>query len=586
MTTRKRTPSDDERRGRAKPTRRGRRARKRTSDDGPPSQAEPDRSRPGHEQEARTSSSAIGSSSTRSTPRRPRRARWSRAASSSSTFFYGESGGAYPAPRLTGRQHRDVRAPVHRAPPADRLPPHRGGALGCAHRRARAVRQHVPAARRDHHAGRTAIQSGLHRHRTSRAARAVADPQRQAQRLLPRPSVRARSRRRQVRRPARRLREVREAHADRVRRAVSAARLALARRPTTPSSRTDDGQSGRASSSRPAASAPRIARSTHTARSAASRMVPLSEGAAARSTSRRNGYLPQRHASSTSITSRSSTCSAARRRIAGHVQLTNLSAGVELQAEPAAARHRRASTASTPRRSTSRPARSSQTPDTTGGCGNTIIQNEAYISPPRDELGARGCLGRARQISSGSRSRPRSRTGCAPEFTLRPPRSDASGESTCRPPRASRCGAAIVDRRSIKDARIGIDGVAIVRASAISRISAARRSSGRLFASRELARTAAASGRPRSRTRRSTTACSDDGPGLRHAGAAGDDVSDCYGTSNNTVISAGGQLFYRLKRIGSDRTLHVMRITNTRSDGAVDPAILSVTGFMRIAKRF
>ena len=29
-----------------------------------------------------------------------------------------------------------------------------------------------------------------------------------------------------------------------------------------------------------------------------------------------------------------------------------------------------------------------------------------------------------------------------------------------------------------------------------------------------------------------------------------------------------------------------MRITNKRSDGAVDPAILGATGFLRIAKRF
>ena len=62
---------------------------------------------------------------------------------------------------------------------------------------------------------------------------------------------------------------------------------------------------------------------------------------------------------------------------------------------------------------------------------------------------------------------------------------------------------------------------------------------------------------------------------------------DCYGTSNNKLFSVGGQLFYRIKRdwfgIG---TLHLLRITNKRSDGLEDPAILGVTGFLRIAKRF
>ena len=62
---------------------------------------------------------------------------------------------------------------------------------------------------------------------------------------------------------------------------------------------------------------------------------------------------------------------------------------------------------------------------------------------------------------------------------------------------------------------------------------------------------------------------------------------ECYGTSNNTLASLGGQVFYRLKRdLMSIATLHALRITNKRSDMVVDPAITGLTGFLRIAKRF
>ena len=71
------------------------------------------------------------------------------------------------------------------------------------------------------------------------------------------------------------------------------------------------------------------------------------------------------------------------------------------------------------------------------------------------------------------------------------------------------------------------------------------------------------------------------------AGTPAENVPNCYGTSNNKLYSAGGQLTYRLKDdwLGI-ATLHLLRIGNTRSDGVVDPTVTGITGFVRIAKRF
>ena len=49
-------------------------------------------------------------------------------------------------------------------------------------------------------------------------------------------------------------------------------------------------------------------------------------------------------------------------------------------------------------------------------------------------------------------------------------------------------------------------------------------------------------------------------------------VTDCFGASNNVLLSAGGQLTYRLRADWMTiATLHVLHIANTRSDGAVEP---------------
>ena len=101
---------------------------------------------------------------------------------------------------------------------------------------------------------------GLQRAERVRHPRAVARPQRQAQRRVPRPAVHSGSRRREDRRPARRLRELRQADVHRLRRPVSAARVALDRRRTTSRSRRRAALDPAGKFVATAASAARIAR--------------------------------------------------------------------------------------------------------------------------------------------------------------------------------------------------------------------------------------------------------------------------------------------------------------------------------------
>ena len=76
--------------------------------------------------------------------------------------------------------------------------------------------------------------------------------------------------------------------------------------------------------------------------------------------------------------------------------------------------------------------------------------------PSRDELGACGRVGGARQAAARSRSRPRCRIAMRPGVHAAGPGSDGRGH---RPPAAKsvEVWGSIVDRHSIKDARIGID---------------------------------------------------------------------------------------------------------------------------------
>ncbi len=208
--------------------------------------------------------------------------------------------------------------------------------------------------------------------------------------------------------------------------------------------------------------------------------------------------------------------------------------------------------------------------------GNKVVQNEAFLvrlATNSARAGVSAGLGKQQRFEISTAVSYRYR----PAFALR--LGDPNAPATNLPAAKSvEVWGSIVDRQSIKDARIGVD---VSRSFGVGDL-AYQRSEALIVrgsAQRELA-----SGKGEWEAEVSYSQIIDSVLGM---GLGCTSVADCYGSSNNTLISAGGQLFYRLKRDWfTIATLHVLRITNTRSDGAVDPAILGATGFLRIAKRF
>jgi hypothetical protein len=264
----------------------------------------------------------------------------------------------------------------------------------------------------------------------------------------------------------------------------------------------------------------------------------------------------------------------------GKIQLTNLSGGLNFKPNP-----RLRLTAAFHRVDTETLAVHAgaflQQPDS-AGVGPTVIQNEAYlqrIATNTARAGVSAGLGKQQRFELSTALSYRLR----PEFTLTSP--DRSVQVPLPQASSVEVWASFVDRHSIKGSRIGLD---VSRSFAVGSLAYQRSISliSRLFVLREIA-----GGRGEWEAEASYSNVRDTvlgtGLGCGTSGVMGDVISDCYGTSNNNLYSLGGQVFYRLKAnwmaIG---TLHFLRITNKRSDGLVDPAVNGVTGFLRIAKRF
>ncbi|HEY5923871.1 MAG TPA: hypothetical protein VIV11_19465 [Kofleriaceae bacterium] len=218
--------------------------------------------------------------------------------------------------------------------------------------------------------------------------------------------------------------------------------------------------------------------------------------------------------------------------------------------------------------------------------GNAIVQNDAYIIRiATDSLrgGVSAGLGKQQRFELSTAITVRRR----PALQLLSP--DGVVNANLPAAQSVEVWGGFVDRRSIKGTRIGIDGSQTFRVGDLS-YQRSEIFTGRLFVNRLIQ-----DGRGEWEAEVQYAKVRDSILQMTGLGCANTnnpdptmyDVTDCYGTSNNTVISAGGQLFYRLKEdwfgIG---TLHVMRISNVRSDQVSDPTVTGITGFVRIAKRF
>jgi hypothetical protein len=133
----------------------------------------------------------------------------------------------------------------------------------------------------------------------------------------------------------------------------------------------------------------------------------------------------------------------------------------------------------------------------------------------------------------------------------------------------------IIDRHSIKDARIGVDAIQTFGYGTVSyqrnEVFALR-----LFVGHELA-----SGNGEWEAELSYANTKD-----TNVGNACTNVADCYGSTTGTVVSAGGTLYYRINRDWfTIAQLFLNRTTLARMSGE-DPSITGLSGYFRIAYRF
>ncbi|MBA2540704.1 MAG: hypothetical protein H0V17_13785 [Deltaproteobacteria bacterium] len=133
----------------------------------------------------------------------------------------------------------------------------------------------------------------------------------------------------------------------------------------------------------------------------------------------------------------------------------------------------------------------------------------------------------------------------------------------------------IVDRRSFKKLRIGLDGSRIFKLGGDS-YQRTTSNSFRVFTARELK-----DGRGEWEAEVSYTKTKDD-----KAGTGCADVLTCFGSATSTGISAGGNVYYRFNREWFGMTsLFLTRQSVATADGS-DPPVIGLSGFFRIAYRY
>lgn len=228
-------------------------------------------------------------------------------------------------------------------------------------------------------------------------------------------------------------------------------------------------------------------------------------------------------------------------------------------------------------------------PLTIGGNPNlasTVVNNEAYIlrlATQSARAGISAGLGKLQRFEISTAVSLRNRN----EFTLITP-DPQTDDITMPTARSIEVWGGITDRRFPGDVRLSLDAS---RSFGIGDLAYQR---SEFLLVRLAALRSFRNGRGEWEAEASYTDVRDSiiGMSLNAAGGCGSlapqlNVPECYGTSNNTLYSAGGQVTYRLKTdwLGI-ATLHLLRIGNTRSDGLKDPTITGITGFIRIAKRF
>lgn len=224
---------------------------------------------------------------------------------------------------------------------------------------------------------------------------------------------------------------------------------------------------------------------------------------------------------------------------------------------------------------------------TPGYAGNKVVQNEAALlrlATNQARGGVSAGLGKLQRFEISTAATYRQRQ----EFTLKT--ADPTIASITIPAAKSvELWGSFVDRRSFKGARIGVD---VARSFGLGGNSYQHSNTQtyRLFVLREFLE-----GRGEWEGELSYAKVLNDAAGSMNqcvlSTTIEQQINDCFGNSDNTLISGGGQVVYRLKPdwllIGN---LYVLRTANKSLDGTgkviIDPTVTGFTGFVRIAKRF
>ncbi|HZJ66235.1 MAG TPA: hypothetical protein VFD36_22170, partial [Kofleriaceae bacterium] len=212
-----------------------------------------------------------------------------------------------------------------------------------------------------------------------------------------------------------------------------------------------------------------------------------------------------------------------------------------------------------------------------------VIQNEAYLQRIATNEG-RGSL------SAGLGELQRFEVTAAAAFRYRgaitltaPPQMMAGAppiETELPAAKSAELYGAITDRRSVAGLRLGVDGSRVfgVGSTTYQRTSS---TAVRASAARELA-----DGHGEWEAEVAYASNKDDNAGVTCAA----EIASCYGASSSTILSLGGNLYYRFNRdwfaMGSvflNRTsiTHIEGTTSTE-----DPTVTGLSGYLRIAYRF
>ncbi|MBA3817792.1 MAG: hypothetical protein H0X17_02790 [Deltaproteobacteria bacterium] len=219
-------------------------------------------------------------------------------------------------------------------------------------------------------------------------------------------------------------------------------------------------------------------------------------------------------------------------------------------------------------------------PVTEGGA--VKVQNETYLQLQRVSTNAARAsasagLGHLQRFEVTIASAYRYR----PDLTLRAP--DGTTNIALAAAKGVDVFGSVMDRRSLFGLRVGVDvsksfglgNVAFQRSEVLAT---------RLFAAREIGE-----GRGEWEGEVSYSTSLDRAGGSGCTGTA-TSPADCFGTSKAKIMSGGANVYYRIRgNLFGLGSLFVSRMNLQRLDGmtvTADPAVTSVTGFLRVAYRF